>query len=75
MDDKEDKKMAPETENHVENTKKRPDEQSGFHFEGHIKIFDPQSGQIFIDKRNAIHYENMSVAMANSISNQGKGTF
>lgn len=75
MDDKEDEKMTSVTENNTENARKRPDEQSGFHFEGHIKIFDPQSGQIFIDKRNAIHYENMSVAMANSISNQGKGTF
>lgn len=52
----------------------RPNETGGFHFEGHIKIFDPQSGEIFIDKRNAIHYENMSVAMVNSLSNQGQGT-
>lgn len=54
---------------------KKPDEIGGFHFEGHIKIFDPESGEVFIDKRNAIHYENMSVAMVNAISNQGKGTF
>jgi hypothetical protein len=52
----------------------RPNESGGFHFEGHIKIFDPQSGEVFIDKRNAIHYENMSVAMVNSLSNQGQGT-
>lgn len=51
-----------------------PNEVSGFHFEGHIKIFDPQSGEVLIDKRNAIHYENMSVAMVNSMSNQGQGT-
>ena len=54
--------------------KKRPDETGGVHFEGHIKIFDPESGEVFIDKRNAIHYENMSVAMVNSLSNQGQGT-
>lgn len=53
---------------------KQPDEQTGFHVEGHIKIYDPENGEIFIDKRNAIHYENMSVAMANSLSNQGRGT-
>ena len=53
---------------------KRPNETGGFHFEGHIKIFDPSNGEIFIDKRNAIHYENMSVAMVNSLSNQGQGT-
>lgn len=52
----------------------RPNETGGFHFEGHIKIFDPQTGEVFQDKRNAIHYENMSVAMVQSLSNQGLGT-
>jgi hypothetical protein len=52
----------------------RPNETGGIHFEGHIKIFDPESREVFIDKRNAIHYENMSVAMVNSLSNQGQGT-
>jgi len=52
----------------------KPNETSGLHFEGHIKIFDPQSNEVFIDKRNAIHYENMSVAMVNALSNQGQGT-
>lgn len=52
----------------------RPNEYGGFHFEGHIKIFDPETGEIFQDKRNAIHYENMSVAMAQSLSNGGIGT-
>jgi hypothetical protein len=63
-------------ENKDQNTQQqaRPNETGGFHFEGHIKIFDPQSGEVFIDKRNAIHYENMSVAMVNSLSNQGQGT-
>jgi len=51
-----------------------PNEQGGFHFEGHIKIYDPENGEIFIDKRNAIHYENMSIAMVQSISNQGLGS-
>lgn len=54
----------------VENS---PDEQSGFYFEGHIKIFDPETNEVVIDKRNAIHYENISVAMVNSLSNQGQG--
>jgi hypothetical protein len=51
----------------------RPDENMGFHVEGHIKIFDPDTKEVFIDKRNAIHYENMSVAMASALSNQGQG--
>jgi hypothetical protein len=62
-------------QNQETNTQKsRPNETGGFHFEGHIKIFDPQTNEVFIDKRNAIHYENMSVAMVNALSNQGKGT-
>jgi len=57
-----------------ETPQSRPNETGGFHFEGHIKIFDPTTKEIFIDKRNAIHYENMSVAMVQSLSNQGQGT-
>lgn len=45
----------------------------GIHVEGHIKIWDPVSQEIYINKRNAIHYENMSVALANSIANSGSG--
>lgn len=41
--------------------------------EGHIKIFDPQSKEVFVDKRNAIHYENMSIAMAQSLANTNLG--
>jgi hypothetical protein len=55
------------------NAEKRPNETGGFNFEGHIKIFDPETGEVLIDKRNAIHYENMSVAMVKSLSNQGEG--
>ena len=41
--------------------------------QGHIKIHDPLSGEVFINKRNAIHYENMSIALAESLGNQGSG--
>ena len=61
------------TENSMPEPNKTPDETQGFHVEGHIKIFDPETDEVFINKRNAIHYENISVAMANSLSNQGKG--
>ena len=61
------------TEEHaVEKQVKRPDESSGIYVRGHIKIFDPKSGEVFIDKPNAIHYENFSVALANSIANKSQ---
>jgi hypothetical protein len=41
--------------------------------QGHIKISDPESGEVLIDKRNAIHYENMSIALAESLANAGQG--
>ena len=46
---------------------------NGILVEGHIKIHDPESGKVLIDKRNAIHYENMSIAMAESLANAGQG--
>ena len=46
---------------------------SGIHVEGHIKIHNPESGELFINKRNAIHYENMSIALAESLGNAGQG--
>jgi hypothetical protein len=46
---------------------------TGIHIEGHIKIFDPISNEIYINKRNAIHYENISIALAESIGNSGQG--
>ena len=48
-------------------------DKNGVLVQGHIKIFNPETKEVFIDKRNAIHYENMSVALAESIANQGQG--
>jgi hypothetical protein len=41
--------------------------------EGFVKIFDPITQEIFVDKKNAIHYENISVSMANTLSNKNIG--
>jgi len=48
-------------------------DQTGIHIEGHIKIHDPVSKEVFIDKRNAIHYENISLALAQSLADSGSG--
>jgi|TARA_B100002019_G_scaffold169146_1_gene146240 hypothetical protein len=48
-------------------------DKNGVLVQGHIKIFDPKTDEIFIDKRNAIHYENMSIALAESLANAGQG--
>jgi len=48
-------------------------EKNGILIEGHIKIYDPETKKIYVDKRNAIHYENMSISLAQSLSNAGQG--
>lgn len=48
-------------------------ENGGVMMEGHIRIFDPETGKDIVNKRNAIHYENMSEALALSIANKTTG--
>jgi hypothetical protein len=48
-------------------------EKNGILIKGHIKIFDPETKEVYIDKNNAIHYENMSIALADSVGNRGNG--
>ena len=50
-----------------------PNEMGTVGIQGHIKIFDPDTNEIFINKRNAIHYENFSIGLAQSMSDQGQG--
>lgn len=42
--------------------------------EGFVKIYDPNTGEVFVDKKNAINYENFSEAMALTVSSRGYGT-
>lgn len=46
---------------------------SGLALRGHIKIHNPESGEVYVNKSNAIHYENISIALAQSIADSGKG--
>lgn len=52
---------------------KKPNENSGVYLEGHIRIFDPETKEEFVNKRNAIHYENISEALALSLANKTTG--
>ena len=42
--------------------------------EGFLKVYDPVNGEVFYDGHNAIHYENISIAIADALSNRSVGT-
>ena len=44
-----------------------------YKIEGFLKVYDPNSGEVFVDKSNAINYENMSEALADTLSSRGYG--
>jgi hypothetical protein len=44
-----------------------------YKIEGFLKIYDPNDGEIFVEKKNAINYENMSEAIADTLSSRGFG--
>ena len=56
-----------------DNTTTSQTDTSGVYIEGHIRIFDPETGEDIVNKRNAIHYEHCSEAMANMFANKGTG--
>ena len=41
--------------------------------EGFIKIYDPKTLEVFVEKKNQINYETMSEAIADSLSSRGYG--
>lgn len=45
----------------------------GFSVKGSIKITDANTGEILVEKDNAINYENMSISLANTLSSRGYG--
>ena len=66
--DLQDKKVKKDKE-----PKRFPDDTGKIAISGHIKIFDPESKEVFVNKRNAIHYENMSESLAQSLANKTVG--
>jgi len=65
--------MEQTKDTNMKEEQKKPDEQGGVLIEGHIKIFDPNNEEVFVDKRNAIHYENFSNSLAQSMANKNLG--
>ena len=70
----EDKNMSNLPKDPIAPAPSKPNEAGSVGIQGHIKIYDPVTKEVFINKRNAIHYENFSIALAQSIANQGEGT-
>lgn len=70
MDNKEQSKMQQKSQ---ENTTSNPKDRSAVSVQGYLKIYDPKTKEVFVDKRNAIHYENFAIALARGVSNQGYG--
>jgi len=66
-------KKSPVSDKKVTSMNDKTREQGAISVQGHIKIFDPTTNEVFVNKRNAIHYEQFSIALAQSISNQGIG--
>jgi hypothetical protein len=56
--------------NRSDNTQHK--DRGAFSVKGHIKIFNPLTNEVLIDKPNAIHYENFSIAMAHAMTRQGR---
>jgi hypothetical protein len=44
-----------------------------YKIEGFLKIYDPNNGEVFVEKKNAINYENMSESLADTLSSRGYG--
>jgi hypothetical protein len=53
----------------VEHQMRKPDDVAGISVSGHIMIRDKESGEVIVNKRNAIHYGNMANIIANALNN------
>jgi hypothetical protein len=49
------------------NTKPKPDDTGNVRMEGHVLITDKQTGEVLVDKKNAIHFGNMAFVIATAM--------
>ena len=47
---------------------KKPDEEGNVKVEGHVLIKDKNTGEVLVDKKNAIHFGNMAYVIASALS-------
>lgn len=53
------------TENKID---KKPDETGNVKIQGHVLITDKKTGEVLVDKNNAIHFGNMAFSLATALS-------
>ena len=74
MDEKTEQ-MQHQVEKPMDKDDQKPDVTAGIYVRGHIKISDVTDKEkpvVLVDKPNAIHYENISVAIASALSHRDK---
>ena len=52
----------------LDKTENKPDESGKVQMEGHILIKDKNTGEVLVDKKNAIHFGNMAYTIASALS-------
>ena len=58
---------------YTNNTYNAGDDRGSFYVRGFLKVYDPESSNVYYDGPNAIHYENISEAMALMLANKSSG--
>ena len=46
----------------------KPNDTGNVHMEGHVLITDKKTGEVLVDKKNAIHFGNMAYVIASALS-------
>ena len=44
-----------------------------FQVDGWLKVYDPNTQEVLVDQHNAVHYENLSIALSQGLANQNQG--